>query len=443
MRRWWMTAAATAAAAAIVLVAELHGGIVPTPHRDAPLRAALEASASLVALLTAYLVVGRVREGGRVGDLFLACALSLSALANCGAVVRVVEPQHATAQLATWWSFGLTATSTACYAVAALLRRRGDRRRLAPALTVVVGVVALVLVAVPVADALFGLPEAVSAHTVGGVVHLSASPLLLGGQAAFAVLFGIAAIGFTLRSAHDDMLRWLGAGTAVAAVARLDYVLSPSVYSPWVSSADFLRVCFHLLILTGAAREIRGYWRRLSHLAVLEERRRLARDLHDGLAQELAFIASEASGAVAAAAERALDESRRAIAALTRPIDEPIELALGQAAEEVAGRVGTTLELAVDSAEPVAPAVREALIRIVREAVTNAARHGRAAHVRVSLRERLLQVVDDGDGCELRRALAAPGFGLISMRERAEVVGAGFSFTSAPGRGATVEVRLP
>src|SRR3982750_2981993 len=108
MRRWWMTAAASAAAAAIVLVAELHGGVFPTPHRDAPLRAALEASASLVALLTAYLVVGRVREYGRVDDLLLACALSLSALANGGAVRRAVEPQHSAVQLATWWSFGLT-----------------------------------------------------------------------------------------------------------------------------------------------------------------------------------------------------------------------------------------------------------------------------------------------------------------------------------------------
>jgi signal transduction histidine kinase len=440
-----MSVAAAAAAAFVVLFGELHSGVFPGPREDAPLRAALEASAALVALLTAYLVVGRVRERACVADLMLACALSLSGIANAGAVLRAVEPETATAQLATWWSFGLTATSTACYAVSAFLPYRAAPRRLAPALAAVAGGVVLVVIAVPVADALVGLPEAVTARPAGQVVHLSGSALLLAGQATFAVLFAAAAVGFTRRAARggDDMLRWLAAGTAVAAIARFDYVLSPSVYSPWVSSADFLRVCFHLLILVGAAREIRSYWRRLSYVAVLEERRRLARDLHDGLAQELAFIASEATGAVAAAAERALDESRRAIAALTRPIDEPLAVALGQAAEEVAGRVGTSLDLSVEPAASVTPATREALIRIVREAVTNAARHGRARRVHVSLRSGLLRIDDDGEGCDCRAALASPGFGLVSMRERAELVGGTFAFLSAPGIGSTVEVRLP
>src|SRR5438876_919764 len=75
MRPWRTTTIAAATAAAIVVVAEVHAGLVPGPHRDAPMRAVLEASASLVALLTAYLVIGRVRESGRVADLMLACAL--------------------------------------------------------------------------------------------------------------------------------------------------------------------------------------------------------------------------------------------------------------------------------------------------------------------------------------------------------------------------------
>jgi signal transduction histidine kinase len=51
--------------------------------------------------------------------------------------------------------------------------------------------------------------------------------------------------------------------------------------------------------------------------------------------------------------------------------------------------------------------------------------------------------VDDGDGCDSRAALSSPGFGLVSMRERAELRGGACSFASAPGGGATVEVSLP
>jgi signal transduction histidine kinase len=143
--------------------------------------------------------------------------------------------------------------------------------------------------------------------------------------------------------------------------------------------------------------------------------------------------------------ERALDESRRAIAALTRPVDEPLEVALVQAAEEVAGRVGVQLRIEVGRGAQVSPDEREALIRIVREAITNAGRHGGAENVSVELSNgngTLLRIVDDGSGFNPRRTRVG-GFGLVSMRERAEALGGRFKLSSNAGEGTRIEVRLP
>jgi signal transduction histidine kinase len=204
--------------------------------------------------------------------------------------------------------------------------------------------------------------------------------LLPGTQIVGVLLFMVAALGFIQRGERDrdELMRWFAAGAALSAFARFNYFLFPSLYSDWVFTGDFLRLGFCLLLLAGAAREIGSYWRRLASMAVLEERRRIARELHDGVAHELAYIVAESNGHLAAAAERALDESRRAIAALTRPVDEPLDVALVQAAEEVAGRVGVHLKVDVCRGATVSPDEREALIRIVREAITNAGRHGGA-----------------------------------------------------------------
>ena len=153
---------------------------------------------------------------------------------------------------------------------------------------------------------------------------------LLAAQLAGMALYCFAAIGFgrRARATGDELLQWLAVGALFGAFARLNYFLYPSLYTDYVYSGDFFRLAFYVAILAAAAREISSYWETLSHTAVLEERRRLARDLHDGLAQELAFIGrnlrrldegDEAVARATASAARALSESRRAIAALTKP----------------------------------------------------------------------------------------------------------------------------
>jgi signal transduction histidine kinase len=190
---------------------------------------------------------------------------------------------------------------------------------------------------------------------------------------------------------------------------------------------------------------------------VLEERRRVARDLHDGVAQELAFIASqmrwflrrpadtEPLEQVMDAVERALDESRGAIAALSRPIDEPLDLALGHAALDIANRVGARLHLDLAANVQVSADWRDALLRISREAVANAARHGRARTIRLQLSDNdgvWLRVTDDGDGFDVAAPRSSQSYGLTSMRERAESLGGRFEISSTPGAGTTIEVAV-
>src|SRR5262249_8999689 len=95
------------------------------------------------------------------------------------------------------------------------------------------------------------------------------------------------------RKGEDALFGWLGPALLVAAVASANYALFPSLYSYWVYDGDLVRLVFCLMIAFGIATELRASVRRTINLAVLEERRRLARDLHDGVAQELAFIATE------------------------------------------------------------------------------------------------------------------------------------------------------
>ena len=102
-------------------------------------------------------------------------------------------------------------------------------------------------------------------------------------------------------------------------------------------------------------------------------------------------------------------------------------------------RYDVPVRLALDESAEVPSAHREDLVRLAREAVVNAARHSGSRTVRVTLSHRRLTVGDDGGGFD--PAYGRPGgFGLTSMRERADAIGAALTITSAPGHGTCVEV---
>jgi signal transduction histidine kinase len=190
--------------------------------------------------------------------------------------------------------------------------------------------------------------------------------------------------------------------------------------------------------------------------AVADDRRRIARDLHDGLAQDLAFISlesrrlaergEEVAGDLAEAADRALREVRNAIEHLAQPSEKPLHEAVAETAAELTARSNTALEVDVDPRVELAPEPRENLLRIVREAVFNGLRHGGATKVAVKLSRGpglQLSVADNGDGFDLAAPQRLGSFGLISMSERAHSLGGKLRMRSEPGGGTNVEVTLP
>jgi signal transduction histidine kinase len=189
--------------------------------------------------------------------------------------------------------------------------------------------------------------------------------------------------------------------------------------------------------------------------AIASERRRLARELHDGVAQELAFIRRRAGRLaelpegrdILSAADRALADSRRAIEALVPPAHEPLGVALERHGARLAAECDVEVQVNVRVQTQVAPAVRAELFRIVAEAVRNAAHHGGARHVSVELGGSPLhvRVIDDGCGfCDgAGSGLGVAGLGLIAMRERAEQVGGRLDVESVRGAGTLVQVVLP
>jgi signal transduction histidine kinase len=444
---------ATALVCAVVTALGLLPGVEVRSYASPSLRVALETASTLVALLAAYLVFGRFRISRRASDFILVCALELIALRTFLFAGYPAVSQRELDIFATWAQVASAIVGAAAFAAAAFARDSRIKRQ---------GRVVAVLLVLPVLIGTIAILEAsVIPEWPLGVARSADEPAYAALQLVASSFFVVAAVGFTRRAGRtgDDLMRWFAAGATVAAFGRLSYAMFPPLSENHVYTGDVLRFGFAVLLLVGAAREIQAYWRSRVDAAALEERRRVARDLHDGLAQELAFIAAQAralaggrnadAGLVqlANAGERALDESRRAIAALTRSADEPLDVALAQAAEEVALRIGAPVKLDLAPGVVVSSARREALVRITREAVANAARHGHARIIQVQLSTKpalRLRVVDDGFGFDAAAAARdGYGFGLTSMRERAESLGGSFRIDSRAGIGTVVEVVLP
>jgi signal transduction histidine kinase len=431
-------------------------------YRAPALRAALETALALIGTLVAFLCLGRYRRQRRAADLAIACALTMLALgyAVLAALPRAVARGSAI-RLATWGPLCVRVLAAAVLAGGGFrlvanglpIAWRRARRLAVAAGGAVVATVLLLVAFVPV-----GAASDLSAKLSERPDPL-ADPMVASIQLAICLLFAVAAARFAVAADEqgDRFLSWLAIGCALAGAASLDYALFPSLNPNSVLIGDVVWAVAVLAWAFGAVGEIVSYWTAVGQLARAEERRRLARDLHDGLAQELAFIVTHVQTPSAeqapaewlqqlrSSAERALAESRRAIDTLISDAPAPLQADLGKAVQDIAERTGARVDLEVEADIPVDQ--HETLVRIVREAVTNATRHGQASYISVTFADGdhpVLQVRDNGTGFDPAAiGRGGSGFGLVSMRERAEALGATLAVNSAPGKGTVVEVAWP
>ena len=245
-------------------------------------------------------------------------------------------------------------------------------------------------------------------------------------------------------------------GLALVGVSVAGLVLGSLALGTEPTTADrIVPVCVFIILVLLVARGAARAHRLAVDAAVARERRRIARELHDGLAQELAFVVTQCGrlasepgiGSIAEAAQTALAEARRAMLALRRPAGTPLAAELEQVARRAADRAGLRLELRLDGGIDLPPLARVELSRILHEAIANTARHAKATGVCVELsggRGVRLTVSDDGVGFDPDHPGAVfPGFGILGMRERVSIIGGELSIVSRPFHGTRVEVLIP
>ena len=218
--------------------------------------------------------------------------------------------------------------------------------------------------------------------------------------------------------------------------------------------------------LQQANAQLTHYASTLENLTISRERNHMARELHDTLAHTLTGLsvtletvkaywdvdAPKARNLLDNALETTrtgVEETRRALKSLrASPLEDMgLKLALQKMAKSAAVRANLDLELALpDSMPNLAPDVEQCLYRIAQEAVENVTHHANAQHLWLSLEDSaeslLLTVKDDGAGFDPRNKVATGHFGLIGMKERAELAGGRLTIESQKGKGTKVTLTI-
>ncbi len=445
----------------------------------------LETLATLVAISVAVLGWVRYRQLAAPLALFEAAAFLVLATSDGQYVASILSGLDASAGLplgelgqANLYVFTASRLMAAILLVVGGFASLRGLRPGRPWLVVVAPAVALVVIAYVAAHA-GSLPQLASKAGPGSVQ----SSTLLGAAlqvSVAALLLWAAALSRRLYRRYGSLGHaWLALGLVFGAFAQAYVAVSPHTETGLVTTANFLWLVFDLCLFVGVETEVGVALaglrtanldlRRLRALdaerATLEERAHLARELHDGLAQNL-WLAKLKAGRLAGLAgfgpdaaalvgelgdaiDAGLAEAQQAVTALRiagQPAG-PFWDVIARYVDDFADRFGLRAEIDCPNGASGLTARAEAeLVRIAQEALSNVRRHADATFVRVHAAiengHLELTVGDNGRGFDPEQ-LGEDAYGLSSMRERAAIIGAELRIDSHPHDGTRIRVLLP
>ncbi len=325
--------------------------------------------------------------------------------------------------------------------------------RLRPSLLYLVVQGALVFVLPLIAQADF-LVMGLSLTLVGEAVGILWDPVRA--AVTILVLFALAALDLLILSPNGPLSTW-----ALTAVPMTIFVV---IYVVLYGRQSQARAHAQELLkeLESAHRQLSEYAVRVQDLTLANERQRMARELHDTLAQGLAGLILQLEAANSHLAngrtdraqsilQQAMTRARATLADARRAIDalrseQDLETALREQVADFMDATGIQCALDVSLRTELPDAVKEHTLRAIAEGLTNMARHSQAKHAWVSVQSAegglLVELRDDGRGFDPKET--SPGhYGLLGIRERARLASGTVEISSAPGAGTTLKLRLP
>jgi signal transduction histidine kinase len=416
------------------------------PHLRLVLQTVVALAAGAVALLTG----ARFSAEGRRSDLLLSLGFFVASASTIAFYIAPLIAEHDLSRTNGWAHIVGSLIAWTLIAAAPFASGRIESHRRTLGNWVVFLSVSLAVLWLLVDSVRDSLPAVVAENGDGLPFLLTVA------FAAHAFLNLVAAVGFGLRfrSRRHDLDSWLGYGATLMLFSSLALIFTPLLTQDEVSHGDFMLVLAYCVVCVGVWRAIRSaeFGR-----AVADERARVAREIHDGLAQYLFAISTQATllaqgGSVEElapqikeAAGLAQQEARFAILALSSAGGSaPFDAALQRYVEFLNADGVLDVELDIDPRIRLDPDEQIELFRIVQEGLANARKHAGARHVfvRIGFRDgrRLVAIVDDGAGFD--GEVTAGGQGLRNIRARIASIGAALDLNTSPGRGTAIEVTL-
>jgi len=466
---------------------------------DRSLSITLNSLTALGSLALAALALARYRESGRIAGLFQSSAfLVLAWVSGLNTVLVLLKRdvtvgltlgnQPAEMQLPLYvWSLSLLVSAT-LFAVGGLTALRGPGQ-VAPSVrrTLLVPVLAMSVLAVVLFVLSDLLPPFVDKAGLEQVISTPSRPGPMTGVTPIAFLLQGAGVAMFLVAVFAYRRSYLRSGPvadgylAVAllfgAFGELHFALYPGVATGLVTTSGALRLAFFAVLLLGINAESRSDLRALrsayaalerlsqteAERATLEERTRLARELHDGLAQDLWFaklkhsrllplVPPDARGLadeVTSALDAAIEEAKQAVVTMRAGLehDRPLHELLAEALDEFGDRSGVRADFSgADLPTSLSARKQAELLRIVQEALTNVRKHADATVVRLVAEvddgKLVLGITDNGRGFRPDDS-SGDGLGLQGMKERARLMGGELRVDSEPSGGTTIRIALP